>query len=128
VSELVLVIEDDEDIREIVCELLDARGFDVVAAHTARLGMSILQSGLRPAVILLDIRMAGFNGIDFRRAQLAEASLRPIPVVAMTGVPGILDDHPELAWTAVIRKPIVIDELVACVTAALGAGRPACRG
>lgn len=115
-----LVIEDDEDIREIVCELLDARGLDVVAAHTARLGMSILQSGLRPAVILLDIRMAGFNGIDFRRAQLADASLRPIPVVAMTGVPALLDEHPELAWTAVLRKPIVVDDLVEIVAAALG--------
>ena len=112
------MIEDDEDVREIVCELLDAHRFDVVAARTARLGMSFLQAGLRPALILLDIRMAGFDGIDFRRAQLADPAFRQIPVVAMTAT-DVLTDHPELAWTAVVRKPLAVDELIACLTAAL---------
>jgi CheY-like chemotaxis protein len=126
-KKLVLVIEDDDDIREAVCELLDARGFDVVAAHTARLGMSILEAGLRPSLILLDIRMAGFNGVDFRRAQLADAALRRIPVVAMTAI-DVLADHPELTWTAVLRKPIVGDQLIECLIAALQVGSRATVG
>jgi CheY-like chemotaxis protein len=117
---LVLVIEDDDDIREAVCGLLDTNGFDVVAAHTARLGMSILDAGLRPSLIVLDIRMAGFNGVDFRRAQLANDALREIPVVAMTAT-DVLAEHPDLAWTAVLRKPIVGEELVECLTATIRA-------
>jgi DNA-binding response OmpR family regulator len=118
-ADLLLLIEDDDDVREIVCELLEARGFDVVAAHTARLGMSILRAGLRPGVILLDLRMEGFNGIDFRRAQLAEPSLQGIPVVAVTGSPATLDEHPDLPWTGVLHKPLAIEDLVATVDAAL---------
>jgi two-component system cell cycle response regulator DivK len=122
-AELLLVIEDDDDVREIVCELLEARGFDVVAAHTAKLGMSILKAGLRPGAILLDLRMEGFNGIDFRRAQLAQPSLRAIPVVAMTGNPGTLEEHPDLPWTGVLHKPLAIEDVVLAVDAAIRRSR-----
>jgi CheY-like chemotaxis protein len=74
--------------------------------------MSVLTAGLRPRAILLDLRMDWFNGIDFRRARLAEPSLRAIPVVAMTGNPATLEEHPDLPWTGVLHKPLVIDELV----------------
>ena len=122
-ADLLLVIEDDDDVREVVCELLEARGFDVVAAHTAKLGMSILRAGLRPGVVLLDLRMEGFNGIDFRRAQLADPSLRAIPVVAMTGNPATLDEHPDLPWTAVLLKPLAVEDLAAAVDTALRRSR-----
>jgi CheY-like chemotaxis protein len=112
---VLLVIEDDDDVREIVCELLERRGFEVVAAHTAKLGMSILRAGLRPALVLLDIRLEGFNGIDFRRAQLDEPSLRPIPVIAMTGSPQTLAEHGDLPGSEVLRKPLVADDLVAAI-------------
>jgi len=118
-SELVLVIEDDEDIREIVCELLDVRGYDVVAARSARLGMSILEAGLRPALILLDLRMAGFNGVDFRRAQLANPALRRIPVVVMTADAELLAAHPDLAWDGVLKKPLVAETVITCVADAV---------
>jgi CheY-like chemotaxis protein len=67
--------------------------------------------------------MEGFNGIDFRRAQLAEPSLRTIPVVAMTGNPGTLEEHPELPWTGVLHKPLVIEEVVVAVDAAIRRSR-----
>lgn len=124
-SDLILVIEDDEDCREVVCELLDERGFEVVAARSARLGMSVLQAGVRPGLILLDIRMAGFNGLDFRRAQLADDALRDIPTIAMTAGLTTLASAPELPWTAILPKPLDVRQLVEAVVAALAPARRA---
>jgi two-component system, chemotaxis family, chemotaxis protein CheY len=86
----VLVVEDDDDIRESLVELLERWGLRPIPARSALVALRILREGARPDVILLDLRMPGLSGWEFRRVQMDEPSLAEIPVVVMTALGG---DH-----------------------------------
>jgi two-component system chemotaxis response regulator CheY len=86
----VLVVEDDDDIRESLVELLEKWGLRPLPARGALAALRMLREGSRPDVILLDLRMPGVSGWDFRRVQMDEPSLANIPVVVMTALGG---DH-----------------------------------
>src|SRR5512146_3119469 len=76
----ILVVEDDADIRSVLCEILRDHGFDVAAACNGRDALDQLRRGARPSLILLDLMMPIMSGADFRAAQLATPELRGIPV------------------------------------------------
>ena len=79
----VLVVEDDEAVREGLVELLGARGYEVSSATQGEEALERLRE-FRPDVVLLDLVMPVMDGLSF----LAEKNQRPmlagIPVVAMT--------------------------------------------
>ncbi len=117
----VLVVEDDEHLREVVATLLWAMGYDVIEAETGDLALPLLQDETTQIDLLFtDIIMEGhLDGI--RLAKVAR-ELRPtIPVVLTSGFPGdpgglseLPDDIP------LLRKPYPQDELAAIVRRALG--------
>jgi CheY-like chemotaxis protein len=80
----ILIVEDDHAIREGLTNFLEARGFKVVTAPNGLAALEKLRWGLRPCVILLDLRMAVMTGWEFRAEQKKDLSLASIPVVAMT--------------------------------------------
>jgi len=80
----VLVIEDDSDVRNALAELLSTEGYDVSLTADGGEALEKLRSGLRPSVILLDLMMPKVDGWDFRRAQLDDPLLAPIPVILLT--------------------------------------------
>ena len=74
----VLVVDDDAAIREVVQIIVEAEGYPVVTAAEGAEALRHLQSGLRPGVILLDLRMPGMDGRAFREVQGAEPELAEI--------------------------------------------------
>jgi len=80
----VLLVEDDSAVRDATSELLEDEGFSVVAAGDGRDALDLLRAGLRPAVIVLDLMMPRMDGWDFRHVQMADQSLREIPVIVVT--------------------------------------------
>ena len=80
----VLVIEDDTDVRNALAELLSAEGYAVSLTADGGEALETLRAGLRPSVILLDLMMPNVDGWDFRRAQLDDPTLAPIPVILLT--------------------------------------------
>lgn len=80
----VLVIEDDSDVRNALAELLSTEGYVVSLTADGGEALEKLRGGLRPSVILLDLMMPNVDGWDFRRAQLDDPSLAPIPVILLT--------------------------------------------
>ena len=105
----VLVVEDDAAIRDELAALLAREGYDVVTAGNGRDALDRLQWGLRPAVILLDLRMNVMTGWEFRAAQRQDAAVADIPVIAMTTgrwKPDDLRDFPEH-----LAKPIELPAL-----------------
>jgi CheY-like chemotaxis protein len=80
----VLIVEDDATIREELAELLTQDGYVVVTARDGRDALEQLHWGLRPAVILLDLRMTVMTGWEFRVQQKKDAAVGDIPVIAMT--------------------------------------------
>ena len=83
-SKQILVVEDDAGIREELSDLLKADGYEVIAAADGREALERLRWGLRPAVVLLDLRMSVMTGWEFRQEQQRDSAFADIPVIAMT--------------------------------------------
>ncbi len=97
----VAVIEDDEDIRELVVQLLADSGFESVGFADGLAALAALrQPGAAPAVILLDLEMPGMTGWEFRREQLRDPLLAHVPVVVASGA-----DPSSIEADAYLAKP-----------------------
>ncbi len=82
----VMVVEDDEDIRELVVQVISDLGFESVGFADGSAALAALRRpGALPSVILLDLEMPGMTGWEFRREQLADPLLAGIPVVVASG-------------------------------------------
>jgi CheY-like chemotaxis protein len=103
----VVVVEDDDDIRELVVQLLRDLGFDGVGFSDGQEALDALRErGGLPAVVLLDLEMPVMSGWEFRRAQLADPLLAHIPVVVASSA-----DTGSIQADAFLPKPYAIAEL-----------------
>lgn len=116
----VLIVDDEEDYRLIVREILRSAGFEVRAACDGGEGLELLRR--EPAdVVLVDWMMPRMDGEQFCRALRAEETLRDIPVVMLT-VKQTTDEELEALHFGVddfLVKPFKAAELLARVRAAL---------
>jgi two-component system, chemotaxis family, chemotaxis protein CheY len=121
-SWLVLLIEDDDDIRETLAAILAARGFHVVAAAEGRSALQQIHAmGSRPAVILLDLQMPVMDGETFLQEQKADALLANVPVLVITAQLLLPPSFPPNV-RAVYTKPISLAEILAAIQSACEAG------
>jgi len=111
---MVLVIDDDADIRFAAVMLLQSDGYTAVAATNGREALGLLRSGVRPKLILLDLRMPVMDGYAFRAAQLADPALALIPVVVVSadGPRVVPKAGRDLRAVAAVEKPVDGDELL----------------
>ncbi|TAJ21416.1 MAG: hybrid sensor histidine kinase/response regulator [Dehalococcoidia bacterium] len=110
VGALVLVIEDEDAIRGLVRDTLEGEGYRVQAASSAEDAMSMLDQ-VKPALILLDLRLPGMDGFAFvsaYRDRTAANDLAPIILVSA------LRPREELPTGVVgyLRKPFDLDDLL----------------
>lgn len=82
-SKRILVVEDQEDNRRIVRDLLTAAGYEVLEATDGRAGVERARA-LVPDLILMDIQLPGLDGYEATRRIKAEPALRAIPIIAVT--------------------------------------------
>jgi CheY-like chemotaxis protein len=80
----ILIVEDNEDIREVMSVLLAEVGYDVATAGDGLEALAWLRAHRKPALILLDWSMPRCDGPGFRALQLTEPGLAPIPVILVT--------------------------------------------
>jgi CheY-like chemotaxis protein len=113
VPKTVLVVDDDDELRETVCEILEDEGYKAARARNGAEGLDLLRGTLKPSLILLDLMMPIMNGWQFREAQLRDPRLQHIAVVVMTASRN-LDDNPVEA-DEVLFKPLNLEALVATV-------------
>jgi CheY-like chemotaxis protein len=117
----VLVVEDDEDIRDVLTTLLHELGYGVIIARNGEEALERLRSGAcLPCVILLDLWMPVMNGLQFREEQRKDAALAAIPVVSLSG-----DGEARALDAAVhLSKPVQFHPLVRTVERFCGPGGP----
>jgi DNA-binding response OmpR family regulator len=107
----VLVVEDDEDIREILRLILEFEGYGVdLAADGETAWQQIITSG-PPALILLDLMMPGMDGEQFMHL-LRSGPHADVPVVIMSGNKTDRSKIEELHADALLTKPVELDELM----------------
>jgi CheY-like chemotaxis protein len=118
VGSKILLVEDDADAREALTAALTGQGFEVLASDEGRKALELMEAW-RPAVVLLDLHMAGMGGFEFRAEQKRRAKLAGIPVVIMTGAP-----DPRVDGAAMLTKPFSIEDLLGTVARFVRARRP----
>ena len=121
-TQLILVVEDDSDIRQVMLEALQSAGYLAEAVPGGAEALARLRGGaVTPALILLDNNMAGMNGVAFRQAQLADPELAGIPVLLLSGAAGLAEQAAEMN-VQFLRKPFRLAELLAAVQQVCGRG------
>lgn len=105
-----MVVEDDADAREVLIEVLQHEGFTVEGASNGAEAIALLDRGVLPGVILLDVMMPVMDGHEVMRRLRANPSWASIPVAIVSAVP-----NPPPGATHYFRKPINLDELLAVI-------------
>jgi CheY-like chemotaxis protein len=112
----ILVVEDDEDMRIILRQLLEHHGWSTHAATDGIEGLTMLQKH-RPSLILLDLAMPRMDGMEFRAAQrrLPDRRLASVPCVIVSAVHDAPAYQSTLNAADVLMKPFEADRLLNAV-------------
>lgn len=108
---VVLVVDDDQDVRESTTELLVDMGFKAMSASSVTSALELLCTGMLPSVMLVDLEMPDMSGEELTRRCQADPDLAAIPVVFVSGNPepaGLLE---RTGAAAFMCKPLQ-DELL----------------
>lgn len=119
----ILVVEDDDDLRTALCELLDGSRRETHGVGDGEQAVYYLMLEPTPDAILLDLRLPVLNGWDFLEWLRAESDFCQIPVVLLTGAPlEYLEVALPLGPTAWLRKPVDPRTLLRAVDQACSGG------
>jgi CheY-like chemotaxis protein len=111
-----LVVDDDDDLRDLLAQSLQERGYSVATAANGREALSRLQTAALPAIVLLDLNMPTMNGWQFCAAKNADEALKALPVIVLSAAASKDPDSPYyLEVDEVIAKPIDIEELLSAI-------------
>ncbi len=121
----ILVIEDQEDNRQILRNLLTSADFEVIEAVDGEAGLAAAAANM-PALILMDIQLPGIDGYEATRRLKADGALRAIPVIAVTSyaLAGDADRAHTAGCDAYISKPYSPRQLLAKVREYLSSPAP----
>jgi CheY-like chemotaxis protein len=112
-KDTVIVVEDDELIRESLLEVLEDNGYVAVGAGDGREALEKLASLDRlPCLIVLDLMMPGMDGREFRRLQLEHPTLKQIPVVVISAFRDLDEIAKEMAPAGHFKKPLKLQDFL----------------
>lgn len=109
---IILIVEDDRDIRDVLAEILSEEGYQVLVAEDGADGLRRLAEGPQPDLILLDLMMPRMDGYQFREEQRKNPAWSAIPLVLLTAGVETSDKITALGALDVVRKPVKIDFLL----------------
>jgi two-component system aerobic respiration control sensor histidine kinase ArcB len=116
----ILVVEDDEDLREVLVEVLGEHGYVVLAASNGREALALLEAEAPPCLVLLDQSMPVMSGEELRQTLATMPSLADVPVCVLTGDVRYAGNGVE-----VIKKPIDEDAMLEVIRRHCGTPSPA---
>ena len=113
----ILVVEDRDDVRQGLTQLLELNGFVVFDAADGEQALMYLNGGAQPiALVLLDLMLDGaLSGRDVRAHQLADARLATVPTVVVSACEPDLRARAQLQPDAWLEKPFRFDALLEIV-------------
>jgi len=108
----ILIVDDDDDARDMLSLVLARAGYTVATARNGREALETLHT-IRPEMILLDVCMPVMDGHQFRQEQRRNRDWIRIPTVVMTGAA----DEPvlDVAVEVALRKPVTSQQLLSIV-------------
>jgi CheY-like chemotaxis protein len=113
----VLVADDDEAIRQVISEVLQDEGYEVVCAENGAQALRELHKARHPDLVLLDLMMPVMSGWEVLEQLQSNEELSRIPVIVMSAMtaPGVCEH---------LAKPIDLDRLLHAVERLAAPSRP----
>lgn len=115
-SKRILVVEDQEDNRRIIRDLLSTRGYELIEARDGEAGVRLAKEHV-PDLILMDIQLPVLDGYEATRRIKADPALRAVPIVVVTSYALSGDDQKAIAagCDGYVAKPFSPRQLLATV-------------
>jgi CheY-like chemotaxis protein len=111
----VLVVEDEDGLRDVLQDLLLDNAYDVTAVPNGRLALEALRSGrLQYSLILLDVRLPEMDGRELLQHLREDPAFAAIPVVLVSGVEP-LEELLRLGTAGCLKKPLDFNTVLAMV-------------
>jgi chemosensory pili system protein ChpA (sensor histidine kinase/response regulator) len=109
---IVLVAEDDADIRLMMSTMLESKGYRVVTARDGQETLDVARAA-QPDIILMDLQLPRLNGFAVARFLRQEATLRQVPIIVVSAHDPAKHRNLALAagCNAFVTKPIDFDRL-----------------
>lgn len=113
-SNPILVIEDEPDVRESIKEILEIEGFRVATAGNGEEALTLLQSGTRTCLILLDLMMPVMDGWQFLKIlkEKHQDVFSTIPIIVVSAAADLTTVEQQYSCR-VMNKPCNIESLLA---------------
>lgn len=112
----VLVIEDEELIRESILNILNTRGFSAIGARDGSLGLQLAKE-IVPDLILCDVRMPELDGYEVLRALRQDLTTATVPFIFLTAetTQDVLSQYQLLGANGYLTKPFATAELLEAI-------------
>ena len=109
----VLLIEDEESLRNLYTKILSTKNYEVESAADGEIALSVLKNS-RPDVIVLDIVMPRYNGIEILKILKNDNELKGIPVVMLTALSEMrrITECLDMGAIGYITKDSTVEEIV----------------
>jgi two-component system, OmpR family, alkaline phosphatase synthesis response regulator PhoP len=119
-KKIVLVVEDDPDVNDMVCEALDDAGYKAIKAFDGMRGLQLTNEA-QPDVVLMDIALPDANGIELCRVLNKDEDTKKIPIIMMTASMDLSSKLSSYIAGArrYITKPFMVEDLLHEVEKAL---------
>lgn len=111
----VLVVEDENDIRELMAAILESAGYTVSVARHGAEALAYLKGGSRPCIILLDLMMPVMDGWTFYSEKQKDPEIAAIPILVVSAVDRQDPRNGVMKAVAHLPKPLDIGNLLAAV-------------
>ena len=109
----ILVVEDDDDIRNAIVDLLETEGYITESAINGKDALDKLSQIDRPCLVLLDMMMPIMNGRQFLDTVMKDSRLAPIPILIVSAVADKTNTEGSVGF---LKKPIDIDVVLNVVS------------
>jgi CheY-like chemotaxis protein len=116
----IFVVDDDNDLRDSICDELERHGYKTAGAQHGERALTVLRKGpVKPDLVLLDLMMPEGDGWQVVAALKADPTLKQVPIVLMSAVPPKATSLQSQGVAAALPKPFTMEELLFVITRVL---------
>ncbi len=122
----VLIVEDDQEIRELIGDVLTLEGYAVHSMERLPHGLDRIRK-LQPDIIVLDLGLPGIGGIEILRIIREDPGLGNVPIIVCSGALDTIQLHNEEfreLHVPVVKKPFNLDQLLDAVRTSIATHPP----
>lgn len=114
-NDWILVVDDDDDVRETVEMILDLEGFSIKQAPNGQAALNLLEANAHnpPALIYLDLWMPVLDGVGFLKKRMNDPKISSIPTYLFSADVYLAKTAGEIGATGHLFKPVEMDDLLA---------------